>query len=125
MKRILVIDNDIELLHVLQLAFEYEGFLVNCDTNTKNALALINKYQPDLILLDLFLNGPDGGELCQHIKTQPGTKNVPVILFTASANPLLTAGSYCCDDFIQKPFDLYELIQKIVSFTSCAQPLHK
>ena len=72
-----------------------------------------NPFDPQLILLDVFLSGIDGIEVCNRLKENPKTKDIPIIMFSAHTN-FNDIQKFCkADDFIAKPFDVKELVRKI------------
>jgi DNA-binding response OmpR family regulator len=113
MKKVLVIDDDVYLLDVLQMALTDAGYSVKCVTLVNDLSGLIKDFNPDLILIDLILNGAHGGDVCAYLKQQAETANLPIVIFTAGHNPEWRAGSFGCDEFIFKPFDLFDLIDKV------------
>jgi DNA-binding response OmpR family regulator len=113
MKRVLIIDNDDATLDVLQEAFWYEGFEVRIANETRNIFGLIDEHQPDILLLDYILDGINGGELCNQVKTNSCTSTLPVIIISAYYKVFLSLGDYRCDDFIAKPFDLFDLVDRV------------
>jgi DNA-binding response OmpR family regulator len=74
---------------------------------------LIAGYKPDFLLLDFALNGINGGELCRQLKNDENTARLKVMLISAFPKEYLSPDVYGCDDFIAKPFDLYDLIARI------------
>jgi DNA-binding response OmpR family regulator len=113
MKRVLIIDNDEATLDVLQEAFCYEGFDVRAVNETNNIFLLIDEHAPDILLVDYILNGINGGELCSQVKADSRTSKLPVIIMSSYHKVFLSLGNYRCDDFIPKPFDLFELIDRV------------
>ena len=65
------------------MILEKEGYWVSSASNGEEALQLLEQHDPDLVLLDLVMPGKSGLEVCEIIKTQARTKNIPVIMFTA------------------------------------------
>jgi CheY-like chemotaxis protein len=120
MKRILVIDNDPAILDVMQEALTYEGFEVTTVEGTQDINKLVKATAPQLVLIDYLLNGINGGELCHQIKTSPATGALPVILLSAYPRVLNSLGTYGCDAFIAKPFDLSLLIDQVQALTQPA-----
>ena len=112
-KRILIIDDDQAVLEVLEEVLDYSGFVVKASLYTHDIFKDIEAYQPDLVLIDYLLSGINGGELCHQIKTKAETKNLPVVLISAYPRVLMSLGSYGCDTFIAKPFDIAELVDNI------------
>ncbi len=113
MKRILVVDDDKDILNILKLILQMNGFEVMVTPNGEEALPKSLSYSPQLVLLDVFLSGSDGRDICNILKQNPLTKNIPVVIFSAHSN-LQDVLKVCkADDFISKPFDINELVQKI------------
>jgi len=113
MKKVLVLDNDEGVLDVMQEALNYEGFQVRIIGETDNIFSVIDSFEPDLIILDYILSGVNGGEICHQIKANPKTTDLPVIIMSAYPRVIGSLGYYGCDDFIAKPFDLDDLVDRI------------
>src|SRR5690606_15074568 len=94
-------------------ALTYEEFEVKTAMDIKSFFSIMTEYQPNLVLIDYLLHGINGGEVCHQIKTEEGTRTVPVILMSAYPRVFESLGTYGCDEFIAKPFDLYTLIDKV------------
>ena len=117
MKRVLILENDEAVLDVMKEALTYEGFEVCSVRETDNIFLLIDEYKPDAILIDYLLNGINGGEICDLIKTNSQTADLPVIITSAYPRVFGPHGSQSCDDFIPKPFDLDDLACRIKKLT--------
>lgn len=109
MPNILVIDDDVHISELLSEALRSEGYTVSAAYSGTEALMLLSKGRPDLILLDLMLPGLSGEELLPQIK------DIPVIIVSAKADisdkvELLRSGAA---DYITKPFDIQELLARI------------
>lgn len=113
MKKILVVDDDAELLIILRILLKMQGFEVAVTPKGNDALQKSESFHPQLILLDVFLTGADGREICNDLKQNPKTKNIPVIMFSAHSNFVNILNLCKADDFISKPFDIASLIDKI------------
>ena len=114
--KVLMIDDDMDLLDVTNALLTRKGFEVETNANWEDALKKIDTFQPQLILLDVFLNGIDGLDICRQLKTMPNTKHIPVLIF--SAYPQIAERviyEYGADDFIAKPFEVNDLINKMHS----------
>lgn len=114
--KILVIDDDTDLLDVINALLTRKGFEVETDASWENAIRKIETFQPQLILLDVFLNGIDGLDICRQLKTMPHTKHIPVLIF--SSYPQVAERviyEYGADDFIAKPFEVNDLVSKMHS----------
>lgn len=113
MYRILVIDDDLDILSVVEILLSMKGYNVEVTANGEEAFDRIEKFRPHLILLDVLISGYDGRVICQKIKTNPNTQNIPVIMFSAHPRAIVTNGENGPDDFLSKPFDLDKLSEKI------------
>lgn len=102
---ILVVDDDSDLLLLMEHKLAAEDFSTLVSLNGSNMIDLIIHCHPDLILLDLHMDGVDGKTICQLIKSNQSTAGIPVILF--SANEDVEDISHVCgaDGFIKKPFN--------------------
>lgn len=120
MRKILVIDNDEAVLDVLNEALSYDDFEVKTTPNADDIFRILDEFKPDLLLIDYILSGINGGEICHQVKSQPQTSNLPVIIISAYPRVLLSLGTYGCDKFVAKPFDLYDLTAQIKSCISQA-----
>lgn len=116
-KRILVVDDDPAILEVIDLILTDEGFEVERMLDGK---AIYKKFKgmPDLVLLDIWMSGTDGREICKYLKKQlPG---LPIILISAKQDVAKVADAVGADDYINKPFDMDELIGKVKGYLSLA-----
>jgi DNA-binding response OmpR family regulator len=114
MPRIYVIDDDKDLLSVIQSLLLKRGFDVSTFSDWDNAARAMKVTAPQLILLDVFLAGIDGMEVCQKLKASPYTKHIPILLFSAFPKFAESAiRDYGADDFIAKPFEVGELIKRV------------
>jgi len=113
LKRILVLDDNKDVLEIVHEALSYEQFEVRSITKNESLIPLLEEFEPDLVILDYRLAGANGGEMCRYIKTHPNFSNIPVIIFSAYINHFDEILAYGCDAVINKPFDLSELIEKI------------
>ena len=119
MPRIFVIDDDKDLLSVVKSLLMRRGFNVSVYTEWELASRDLKKYEPQLILLDVFLSGVDGFEVCQKLKSNYATRHIPVLIFSAYPRVAETAiYEYGANDFISKPFEVNELIRKVHTILS-------
>jgi DNA-binding response OmpR family regulator len=113
-KRILIIDDDPDILEVLNLIFEQEGFEVKlCETGEEaEHLTHIN---PDLILLDIRIlgSGKNGADICFKIKSRPENGDLPIILLSSEENIAEISEQCGADGYISKPFELENLMVKV------------
>lgn len=118
-KRILVIDDDEDILSILDIIFGDEGYepiLYKTGTTAEHIKIL----HPDLILLDVRIAGFDktGPEICSEIKSQLELSNIPVLLLSAETNVGELAQACGANGFVNKPFDIFGLLTKVKEFIS-------
>ncbi|NCD67921.1 response regulator [Mucilaginibacter agri] len=112
-KRILIIDDNQDILDIVQETLAYENFEVMAKPDTDDYLSTVKEFLPDLVILDYRLGNITGGEICRQIKANPELNEIPVIIFSAYVNRSEDLFAYGCDAIIDKPFDLVELIDKV------------
>ncbi|MEO8819962.1 MAG: response regulator [Ginsengibacter sp.] len=119
MSKILILDDDQDLLNVVKSMLKKKGFEVLAFADWRKAWENIKKTKPNLILLDVFLKGFDGLDVCKKIKATFSTRNIPVIMVSSFPNIADTAiYEYGADEFIAKPFEVNEMMRKINSVLS-------
>lgn len=111
-KTILVADDDTAILDALTLILEDAGYEVHTTTDGAT-LRNIQQQTPDLLLLDIWLSGWNGRDICLELKSAEQTKQLPIVLFSANKETKRIAEEAGADDFITKPFDLDKLLQTI------------
>lgn len=116
----MVADDDMSILDVVGSMLEFAGYTVT-HSNTAE-LVLSNPKLPDLFLLDIWINGTDGREICRQLKQNTTTKDIPVILFSASWGIEQSAREAGADDFLAKPFHMTDLLEKIEGLLSRSFP---
>ncbi|RYG30336.1 MAG: response regulator [Chitinophagaceae bacterium] len=112
MKTVLITEDDPAIMDALQLVFVRNGYRV---MTYANGSALLNDHfdKPDLFLIDRQLSGVDGLDICRHLKSNPETSSIPVIIFSASPHVLNHAIAAGADDFIEKPFSNKAVLELI------------
>jgi DNA-binding response OmpR family regulator len=113
MKRILVIDDDPGILEVFKTILEVKGFEVSTFNNGEITVNEILGKSPNVILLDVYLKGSNGVELCNRLKADSLTRNIPVIMSSAQTSDYLILRKCNAQDFISKPIDIEDMIGKI------------
>ncbi|MDQ2863314.1 MAG: response regulator [Bacteroidota bacterium] len=114
MPRIYVIDDDNDLLDVVKSSLRKKGFNVSTFVQWEIANEAIKHVKPQVILLDVFLSGIDGLDVCQKLKSSPYSKHIPILLFSAFPKIAeIAMHDYGADDFIAKPFELNDLVTKL------------
>jgi DNA-binding response OmpR family regulator len=118
MNRILIVDDNADVLHVMQLIFSSRNFEVLTTTKGEQTTDLVNTFNPALIFLDINLGSMDGREISRQLKISEETKHIPIILFSANIIRGNMLNESLADDFVAKPFDVNELIIKVNKFIS-------
>ena len=113
MSKILVVDDDQDILVVMEILLTMKGFEVDVTAKWENTFDKIESFNPDLILLDILISGNDGRTLCKQLKSQNETKGIPIIMFSAHPSAAASIKDYGANDFIAKPFDVTDLILKV------------
>lgn len=117
MKRVLVIDDNEDILNVISILLDMEGYEVKCCDNGHCISETILTFSPHIILLDIMLGDMDGREVCRALKSNPRTEHIPVIMISASHGLYDGKDSGClADDFIAKPFDIDMLARKVSAY---------
>ena len=116
-KKILVADDDPSILEAIKLILEDEGYevIVTVDGGT---VYKMEKEYPDLLLLDIWMSGQDGSDICKFLKSRKTTKDIPIIMISANKDTEEIARNAGADGFITKPFEIEDLIAIVTKFTS-------
>ncbi|MGQ9584911.1 MAG: diguanylate cyclase [Anaerolineae bacterium] len=114
-QRVLIVDDSVATRRLLQTILQGPGYQVLEAAHAVEAQEVIAQTLPDLILLDIMMPGMSGFDLCQRLKQDPATANIPIIMVTALSEVRdrvqgLQAGA---DDFLSKPFDRLELLTRV------------
>jgi DNA-binding response OmpR family regulator len=114
-KKILLIDDDPEILEVLTLLLTSKGYEIEKAMSAEQGFDKIVKVEYDMIVLDIMLPGMDGFDLCKKLKDDDRTFHIPVLMLTARAEMADKLRGYFSGafDYIVKPFDRHELLDKI------------
>ena len=117
-KKILVVDDEVDLVETVRFPLEMEGFKVLVSYNGEDALSQARKENPDLILLDLMLPKLDGYKVCRLLKFDERYKHIPILMLTAKTQEKdkLLGKETGADEYITKPFDIDELMKKVKSY---------
>jgi DNA-binding response OmpR family regulator len=115
-KKIMIADDDPGIVDAVEMLLEFEGYQVTSTVNGATVLDMKDEL-PDLLLLDIWMSGEDGRDICKKLKHEPATKNIPVIMISASRDIMESAMASGADDFLAKPFEMNDLLQKIENLT--------
>lgn len=116
-KKILIADDDVAILDATKMLLEIGGYEVRTALDGE-AIREAFKNPPDLLLLDIWMSGEDGKDICKTLKADESTKRVPIILISAGRDVAESAQEAGADDFITKPFGMKQLLTKIAEYTS-------
>ena len=118
MKKVLIIEDEPDILDVVRLALVRDGYQTLAATTGEEALEMAVTDPPDLILLDIMLPGRSGLDVCRQLKNDPHTQEIPIIVLTARAlDSDIQAGYQAgCDEYIVKPFDVLSLAERVREF---------
>lgn len=117
-KKILIVDDDSSIVESLKYVFEDAGFTVESYEDGSFVKNHFNSMKPDVILLDYWLPGENGGDITKKLKAHKDTKNIPVLIISASYNIRELVKQAGADDFIPKPYDIDDLVNKVESYIS-------
>jgi DNA-binding response OmpR family regulator len=123
--RILVVDDEVSIRNLLSRVLTREGYDVVQATTGREGVETAARHQPDLIVLDLNLPDLYGEDVCQQIRQNPATENVPVLILTGKAAQGLSARCLNggADDYLSKPFDIDEITAHIRALIRRSQGL--
>lgn len=120
MSKILVVDDEPDVVSLLKMRLESAGYEVITASNGEEGLQRAIEEKPDLVLLDIIMPVVDGNELCWLLKDDVRTRHLPVIMLTAKGTKFdrmygLAAGAM---EYITKPYDTQELLEKVGKLTT-------
>jgi len=113
-KRVLIADDEPNIVASLEFLMEQAGFEVKVAPDGAAALALVGSFRPDLVLLDVMMPVKNGYEVCQQLKGDPDTRGVKVILLSAKGRDVEVAKGLelGADAYVTKPFSTRDLVAK-------------
>lgn len=113
--KIIVCEDDDGISDLTKLILEEQGYEVIVIKNSKTALDEIKNNPPDLILIDLWMDGITGDEIIRKLKSSKEYNNIPIILFSASHDLEEISKNCKADDYLEKPFKISDLEVKVKS----------
>jgi len=117
-KKILIVDDEVDLVETVRFPLEMEGFNVLVSYNGEDALNKARKESPDLIILDLMLPKLDGYKVCRLLKFDEKYKHIPILMLTAKTQEKdkILGMETGADEYITKPFEMDELLEKVKTY---------
>jgi len=124
-KKILIVEDEHDLIKLLKYNLEKEGFKVNYTSDGSVALAELRREAPDLVILDLMLPGMDGLEVCRQLRRQDRFASLPVLMLTARGEEAdrVVGLEIGADDYVTKPFSMRELIARVRALLRRHEPV--
>ncbi|QBD75857.1 response regulator [Ktedonosporobacter rubrisoli] len=115
-KRVLIVDDDPDILLAMAAMLEDAGYSVTT-TEQGTDLEYIQEREelPDIILLDMLISGSDGCQIARWLKHQPATRHIPLLMLSAHPTAEQQAREAGVDDFLAKPFELDELLSRVAA----------
>lgn len=117
-KTVLVCDDDQGILEMLVLVLESYGYDAVAETNSPNMFNTIEKVHPGLVIIDLWMPKMTGDEVVKQLRKKPETHDLPIIVISASIDGKQMADKAGATHFISKPFDIFNLIDKVEEYYS-------
>jgi len=119
-KKILIVDDEVDLVETVRFSLETEGYQVLVSYNGEDALNQARKESPDLILLDLMLPKLDGYKVCRLLKFDDRYKHIPILMLTAKTQEkdMALGMETGANEYITKPFEMDDLLKKVKTYLS-------
>ena len=115
-KIVLVADDDIDLLQLVKMQLQRAGFSVQLSLNGKGIVKMALDEHPDVILLDITMDGISGGDICKKLKSNSQTSGIPIIMLSANDNIADVAQHCGANDFVRKPFNVQAISDTIARY---------
>jgi len=113
MKRVLVLDDDFDILNLVKTILTMNGYEAQTIANWEQLNSSLEQFKPNVLLLDISLAGANGIDICRNLKMNDRTKQLPVVLFSANIEMAKKASECGAADYLSKPFSIKELISAI------------
>lgn len=113
--KVLVVDDEDNIIELIRLGLHYEGFEVEVASDGEQGLMQAQRINPDLIILDVMMPGIDGLEVCRRLRNNPTTNDIPILMLTAKddVSDRILGLQTGADDYLTKPFNFYELVERV------------
>ena len=121
-KKILIAEDDESIIEVVRIILEDAGYTVHTASTSDQFSQKLDTVAPDLLLLDIWLSGEDGGKIARDVKGNPKTAALPIIIVSANAETAKIAHEVGADDFLLKPFDIEDLLGIVLKHIEAKHP---
>jgi len=118
--KIVVCDDDEGILDLVEMILSEEGYQVIPEINSLNVTGVISREQPDLVVLDLWMPVLSGDQVLRSLRNDSRTKDLPVMVISASSDGRTIAMNAGANDFVSKPFDLDQLLGRVKALLNAA-----
>lgn len=118
MKKILIVDDDKDLLYGLKALLTNKGYKIKTIEEGLSAPDTTERFHPDLIMLDVHLADSDGIQICFELKTNSKTKHIPILMISADSEDRAVIDGCPADGFMAKPLSLISLYKKVETMTA-------
>jgi len=124
MKRVLIIEDDRDIVELVRYNLANEGFQVSAARDGSTGLSQVKKSPPDVLLLDLMLPKLPGLEICKEIRRDPSLNRLPILMLTARGDEAdrVVGLEIGADDYVTKPFSPRELVARVKALLRRAEP---
>ena len=114
-KAILIVEDEASVVTAIQFLLEQQGYSIRVAETGEDALDLVHRYKPDLVLLDIMLPGISGWEVCENIRMNPNYRNIKIVFLTARGDEAEISRGFAlgANAYITKPFSNDYLIAKV------------
>jgi DNA-binding response OmpR family regulator len=113
LKKIMIADDDPGIVDAVEIILDFEGYEVSSTVNGSTVLDMKTEFPDLLLLLDIWMSGSDGRDICRELKQRMDTRAIPIIMISASRDIERSAYEAGADDFLAKPFEIDDLLGKI------------
>jgi len=117
MERVLIVDDDPDIVRLVRYNLSHSGYDVQSAGSGREALELVQKQPPDLVVLDVMLPDVDGLEVCRTLRQQASSRRIPILMLTARGEEIdrVVGFELGADDYVSKPFSPRELVLRVKS----------
>jgi len=124
MKKVLVVDDDTDFLLTIKSSLTDHGFVVDTVDTQDDIYKSILIFQPAVILLDVYLHGADGRNICRGLKNHFKTKDIPILFCSGDSRLKDEFHQYMAEDFIEKPLEINLLVTRLNDFCKPLSPFN-